>query len=95
MKLKLGIPKGSLQDATLALFERAGGFVLGGERFTAREDVDGRVDDVTARFGRVTRSVIAEAVLCRLSCDDAQDDGSEALVGDDGELRGEDVTVRF
>jgi ATP phosphoribosyltransferase len=41
-KLKLGIPKGSLQDATIALFERAGWRISAGGRsyFPAIDDVE-------------------------------------------------------
>jgi ATP phosphoribosyltransferase len=42
MKLKLGIPKGSLQDATIALFERAGWRILANGRsyFPAIDDAE-------------------------------------------------------
>ena len=41
-KLKLGIPKGSLQDATIALFERAGWriFANGRSYFPSIDDVE-------------------------------------------------------
>jgi ATP phosphoribosyltransferase len=61
-KLKLGIPKGSLQDATIALFERAGWRILSNGRsyFPAIDDVE--IECMLVRAQEMARYVEAGAL---------------------------------
>jgi ATP phosphoribosyltransferase len=59
-KLKLGIPKGSLQDATIALFERAGWriFANGRSYFPSIDDAEIECMLVRRRRWRDTSSMV-------------------------------------
>ena len=56
-KLKLGIPKGSLQDATLALFKRAGWRISVGNRSYFPEIDDADIDCAICRAQEMSRYV--------------------------------------
>src|SRR5437764_9413949 len=61
-RLRLGIPKGSLQDATLALFRRAGyTFTLSSRLYTPEVD-DPELDALLLRAQEIPRYV-AEGIL--------------------------------
>lgn len=66
-KLKLGLPKGSLQDATVRVFERAGFQVYISERsyFPRIDDED--IDPVLLRAQEMSRYVEEEALDCGIT----------------------------
>ena len=66
-KLKLGLPKGSLQDATVKVFERAGFkiYVSGRSYFPSIDD--DRIDPVLLRAQEMSRYVEEEALDCGIT----------------------------
>src|ERR1700751_6109082 len=56
-KLKLGIPKGSLQDATIALFERAGWRIYANGRSYFPQIDDAEIEGMLIRAQEMARSV--------------------------------------
>ena len=56
-KLKLGIPKGSLQDATIALFERAGWRIFASGRSYFPQIDDGEIECMLVRAQEMARYV--------------------------------------
>ena len=66
-KLKLGLPKGSLQDATVKVFERAGFkiYVSGRSYFPAIDDSE--IDPVLLRAQEMSRYVEDEALDCGIT----------------------------
>jgi ATP phosphoribosyltransferase len=66
-KLKLGLPKGSLQDATIRVFERAGFqiYVSGRSYFPTVDDVE--IEPVLLRAQEMSRYVEEEALDCGIT----------------------------
>ena len=66
-KLKLGIPKGSLQEATIKVFERAGFkiYVSGRSYFPSIDD--GEIEPVLLRAQEMSRYVEEEALDCGIT----------------------------
>lgn len=66
-KLKLGLPKGSLQEATIKVFERAGFqiYVSGRSYFPSIDDVE--IDPVLLRAQEMSRYVEEEALDCGIT----------------------------
>jgi len=66
-KLKLGLPKGSLQEATIRVFERAGFkiYVSGRSYFPVIDDTD--IDTVLLRAQEMSRYVEEEALDCGIT----------------------------
>lgn len=66
-KLKLGLPKGSLQEATVKVFERAGFkiYVSGRSYFPSIDDVE--IDPVLLRAQEMSRYVEEEALDCGIT----------------------------
>ena len=63
-KLKLGIPKGSLQDATIALFERAGWRIFANGRSYFPSIDDEEIECMLVRAQEMARYEIGRA-SCR------------------------------
>ena len=66
-KLKLGLPKGSLQDATVKVFERAGFkiYVSGRSYFPSIDDEE--IEPVLLRAQEISRYVEEEALDCGIT----------------------------
>ncbi len=69
-KLKLGIPKGSLQDATVALFEKAGFKVVVSSRSYFPQIDDQEIDPVLLRAQEMSRYVEDETLDCGITGND-------------------------
>ena len=69
-KLKLGIPKGSLQDATVALFEKAGFKVVISSRSYFPQIDDAEIDPVLLRAQEMSRYVEDETLDCGITGND-------------------------
>ncbi len=69
-KLKLGIPKGSLQDATVALFEKAGFKVVVSSRSYFPQIDDAEIDPVLLRAQEMSRYVEDETLDCGITGND-------------------------
>ncbi len=63
-KLKLGIPKGSLQDATIALFERAGWRIFANGRSYFPTVDDAEIECMLVRAQEMARYVEAWGARC-------------------------------
>ena len=70
MKLKLGLPKGSLQEATIKVFERAGFKIITSSRsyFPHIDDVE--IEPVLLRAQEMSRYVEDEALDCGITGED-------------------------
>src|SRR3989338_378114 len=66
-KLKLGLPKGSLQEATIKVFERAGFKVYVSERSYFPRIDDAEIDPVLLRAQEMSRYVEDEAIDCGIT----------------------------
>ena len=69
-KLKLGLPKGSLQDATVALFEKAGFKVSVSTRSYFPRIDDAEIDPVLLRAQEMSRYVEDETLDCGITGND-------------------------
>ena len=69
-KLKLGLPKGSLQDATVALFEKAGFKVYVSTRSYFPRIDDPEIDPVLLRAQEMSRYVQDETLDCGITGND-------------------------
>ncbi len=69
-KLKLGLPKGSLQDATVALFEKAGFKVVVSSRSYFPRIDDEEIDPVLLRAQEMSRYVGDETLDCGITGND-------------------------
>lgn len=69
-KLKLGIPKGSLQDATVALFEKAGFKIVVSSRSYFPQIDDAEIDPVLLRAQEMSRYVEDETLDCGITGND-------------------------
>ena len=69
-KLKLGLPKGSLQDATVALFEKAGFKVLVSSRSYFPQIDDVEIEPVLLRAQEMSRYVEDETLDCGITGND-------------------------
>jgi len=79
-KLKLGLPTGSLQDATIKVFERAGFkiYVSGRSYFPAIDDDE--IEPVLLRAQEMSRYVEEEALDCGITgADWVQENGSKVI----------------
>ncbi|MFA5088523.1 MAG: ATP phosphoribosyltransferase [Candidatus Omnitrophota bacterium] len=79
-KLKLGLPKGSLQEATFKVFERAGfKLYLSGRSYFPTID-DSEIDPVLLRAQEMSRYVADEALDCGITgADWLQENGSKVV----------------
>ena len=68
--LKLGIPKGSLQDATVALFEKAGFKVIVSSRSYFPQIDDQEISPVLLRAQEMSRYVEDETLDCGITGND-------------------------
>jgi len=75
-KLKLGLPKGSLQDATVALFEKAGFKVVVSSRSYFPQIDDEEIDPVLLRAQEMSRYVEDETLDCGITGADWIDENS-------------------
>src|ERR1700761_3660219 len=75
-KLKLGIPKGSLQDATVALFEKAGFKVVVSSRSYFPQIDDEEISPVLLRAQEMSRYVEDETLDCGITGADWIDENS-------------------
>ena len=66
-KLKLGLPKGSLQDATVKVFERAGFKIYVSSRSYFPSIDDAEIDPVLLRAQEMSRYVESEALDCGIT----------------------------
>jgi len=66
-KLKLGIPKGSLQDATIALFERAGWRIYANGRSYFPQIDDAEIEAATERLCRAAVTMFVEEIYPELT----------------------------
>ena len=69
-KLKLGLPKGSLQDATVALFEKAGFKVVVSTRSYFPRIDDAEIEPVLLRAQEMSRYVEDETLDCGITGND-------------------------
>ena len=69
-KLKLGLPKGSLQDATVALFEKAGFKVIVSSRSYFPQIDDVEIEPVLLRAQEMSRYVEDETLDCGITGND-------------------------
>lgn len=69
-KLKLGLPKGSLQDATIALFEKAGFKVVVSSRSYFPQIDDEEISPVLLRAQEMSRYVEDETLDCGITGND-------------------------
>ncbi len=69
-KLKLGLPKGSLQDATVALFEKAGFKVVVSSRSYFPQIDDVEIEPVLLRAQEMSRYVEDETLDCGITGND-------------------------
>ena len=80
-KLKLGLPKGSLQEATVKVFERAGFKVYVSSRSYFPTIDDGEIDPVLLRAQEMSRYVGDEALDCGITgADWILENGSDIVV---------------
>ena len=70
MKLRLGIPKGSLQDATIKVFERAGFKIYVSDRSYFPSIDDGEIEPVLLRAQEISRYVQDGALDCGVTGND-------------------------
>lgn len=76
--LKLGLPKGSLQEATLRMFEKAGFKISLGERSYFPEIDDLEIKPILLRAQEMSRYVEAGALDCGITGEDwTQENGSD------------------
>ena len=80
MKLKLGLPKGSLQEATIRMFNKAGYSVSVGERsyFPSIDDPD--IECVLLRAQEMSRYVADGALDCGITGNDWVEENSSDVV---------------
>ncbi len=69
-KLKLGLPKGSLQEATIKVFERAGFKIYVSQRSYFPHIDDSEIDPVLLRAQEMSRYVEDEALDCGITGED-------------------------
>jgi len=69
-KLRLGLPKGSLQEATIKLFERAGFKIFISERSYFLRIDDDEIDPVLLRAQEMSRYIEDEAIDCGITGED-------------------------
>jgi len=79
-KLKLGLPKGSLQDATAALFEKAGFKVVVSTRSYFPQIDDDEIDPVLLRAQEMSRYVEDETLDCGITGADWIEENSSQVV---------------
>ena len=70
LKLKLGLPKGSLQDATVALFEKAGFKVVVSSRSYFPQIDDVEIEPVLLRAQEMSRYVADQTLDCGITGND-------------------------
>ena len=80
LKLKLGLPKGSLQDATVALFEKAGFKVVVSTRSYFPQIDDDEIDPVLLRAQEMSRYVEDETLDCGITGADWIEENSSQVV---------------
>ena len=80
MKLKLGLPKGSLQDATVALFEKAGFKVAVSTRSYFPQIDDDEIDPVLLRAQEMSRYVEDETLDCGITGADWIEENSSQVM---------------
>lgn len=79
-QLKLGLPKGSLQDATVALFEKAGFRVVVSSRSYFPQIDDEEVSPVLLRAQEMSRYVEDETLDCGITGNDWIEENSSDIV---------------
>jgi ATP phosphoribosyltransferase len=79
-KLKLGLPKGSLQDATVALFEKAGFRVVVSSRSYFPQIDDEDISPVLLRAQEMSRYVEDETLDCGITGNDWIEENSSDIV---------------
>src|SRR6266478_5838021 len=79
-KLKLGLPKGSLQDATVALFEKAGFKVVVSSRSYFPQIDDEEISPVLLRAQEMSRYVEDETLDCGITGNDWIEENSSDIV---------------
>ena len=79
-KLKLGLPKGSLQDATIALFEKAGFKVVVSTRSYFPQIDDDEIDPVLLRAQEMSRYVEDQTLDCGITGADWIEENSSQVV---------------
>ena len=78
--LKLGLPKGSLQEATFAMFKKAGFTIHAGERSYIPSIDDVEIDPVLLRAQEMSRYVEDGALDCGITGNDwIMENGSEVI----------------
>lgn len=78
--LKLGLPKGSLQDATVALFEKAGFKVIVSSRSYFPQIDDEEISPVLLRAQEMSRYVEDETLDCGITGNDWIEENSSSVV---------------
>ncbi|MEI7997896.1 MAG: ATP phosphoribosyltransferase [Candidatus Omnitrophota bacterium] len=78
-KLKLGLPKGSLQDATVALFEKAGFKVIVSSRSYFPQVDDEEISPVLLRAQEMSRYVQDETLDCGITGNDWIEENSSDI----------------
>lgn len=78
-KLKLGLPKGSLQDATVALFEKAGFRVVVSSRSYFPQIDDEEISPVLLRAQEMSRYVEDETLDCGITGNDWIEENSSDI----------------
>jgi ATP phosphoribosyltransferase len=78
-KLKLGLPKGSLQDATVALFEKAGFKVMVSSRSYFPQIDDEEISPVLLRAQEMSRYVEDETLDCGITGADWIEENSSVV----------------
>ncbi len=82
--LKLGLPKGSLQEATFAMFKKAGFNIHAGERSYIPSIDDPEIDPVLLRAQEMSRYVEDGAIDCGITGSDwISENGSSVVVLED------------
>jgi ATP phosphoribosyltransferase len=82
--LKLGLPKGSLQEATFAMFKKAGFNIHAGERSYIPSIDDPEIDPVLLRAQEMSRYVQDGAIDCGITGNDwILENGSDVLKVED------------
>lgn len=79
-KLKLGLPKGSLQDATVALFEKAGFKVIVSSRSYFPQIDDVEIEPVLLRAQEMSRYVEDQTLDCGITGNDWIQENSSDVV---------------
>ena len=80
MKLKLGLPKGSLQESTIRMFNKAGYNVSVGERSYFPSIDDSEIECVLLRAQEMSRYVVDGALDCGITGNDWVEENSSDVV---------------